>query len=473
MKASVVLVGYILAGLWVLLIAAQYPLSATLPMGNDTTRYIMRAQAVIEASGESLIPGFRLSLKNSQYPGAILVLALSKSLLPLSWPELFIWAMVIAQVGAGLALSWFVQRVWSAPVGILALLLWGLTSTVNHHFVNGIFAHLLSLVPMWLFFERLWVGDWKRGGWWMVVAYSFHALTGFFMAYVCLLVFVMSWWLREYLSLRQRENLRVFVYMLAMAVGMGIVVLIIRHQLWGGFMPTSAQVVIPDLIFGSFGPVMWLFPLGLLVLFEALHRRPLSVIIIVAIVASSALTAFNDWLGVAYLMRRFETYLVASACILTAVGLSWAIKTQLAGRRVLLMGFVLLLSLVAIKADKAVYAHFEAPNYARIHPKEIEGLEWMKTYLPWESVIVSTRTNLHSEWIPILTGRRWTGLEATDVLFLQKGEHQARLLDNSPYTHLVIFNYREQVGDVFSQSEEKYPVLFESEALTIVQLKSW
>ena len=128
-------------------LSVQYPLSARFPLGGDPPTFLYGARAMVEPG--FLSEGESFSLLSSRYPLAVLFLAATK-ILPVSWPERFIWAMAIAHLVGVLVFLWVVARLVGYEEGLAGAVFWTASvSGVNATFNDGTLAQLIS-VPFFL-----------------------------------------------------------------------------------------------------------------------------------------------------------------------------------------------------------------------------------------------------------------------------------------------------------------------------------
>src|SRR5688572_12125747 len=98
------------AWLCLAMLAIQYPLATTFPIGGDASRYILKlleANDVLQERG--LVASVTTFLTNTEYPGAQAIFALS-ALLPLSWPERFTWWIVLGHMFTATSLALLLNR---------------------------------------------------------------------------------------------------------------------------------------------------------------------------------------------------------------------------------------------------------------------------------------------------------------------------------------------------------------------------
>ncbi|MEX1112056.1 MAG: hypothetical protein WEC84_01220 [Candidatus Andersenbacteria bacterium] len=470
---------------WVLLIASflicatvsfQYIRQTSFPMGGDPVRYVTRAELAQEGFSISLREGFTRIARNSAYPPVIALLAATK--LPwFSWPSLFTWWMVIAHTAAGGALLLFLYRFSGWQAASVGVLLWGMTATLNHHFENGILAHLLSLTPLLLFFHELL----RKSSIGMILAViataGLHFMSGLFLLIILLMLMIAyAPFTSPLISDKQRKLLRMLSIAFGIAGFFGLSFLV-RSNVFNHEFPIDKHTV-PWMLFTStaLAPFFPLVPIGAGALAWSLHRRTLGAVAMLFFAATSILLTFNNLLGVSLQVRRFESYYLLTLIILASLAVPFIIQSLKVQSYKYFVGFLLVgllatQTVVAWQQDVKVYTHHELPNGARVHPDALVAIEWIGSNLPPESLVTSTLVNRHTEWIIPLTEIRWLGLYPPGEFENASGAELDTIIREKGYTHLIILKERESLEEVFRGSLDQYPVVFENEEAMIIQLQ--
>lgn len=453
----------------------QYVSQTTFPMGGDAVRYVVRAQRTRELSAQSIPETIKYLRKSSAYPATIALLAITK-IPAISWPDFFVWWMAIAHSLVGLSLLLLLYRLHGWQAASTGILLWSMTATVNHHYVNGIFAHLLSLSFLLLYFHQF--TQKKMLG--MIVAAlaaaSFHFMTGLVLLIVTYMYSLTYTPLAfSSASKKQKQRAAIFAIVLVILGALGTH-LFINRKLFHAELPVDKHSV-PVLLLtrtplAPFMPIT-IAGLGTLVINLAKRRKEYTLLFYFALV--SILLTFNNLLEVSLQVRRFESYYLLTLIILISLGTPFLLKSlkkgvQTYGALVLLIVLFALQLGAAWQRDTQVYAHYESPNYARIHPDELATIDWIGKNLSSHDLILSTRANRHTEWIGILTDIPWRGLPDTNEVFEADGQQLKEIINTNGYTHVVLLKRREDPRSTFHGSPDVYPIIFENEGAVIMKL---
>ena len=414
--------------------AVRYPLQTTFPIGGDAVRHVARASQILTEP--------TAILTNSNYPASIALLA-SAAALPLSWPERFIWLTVVGHVATGLALGWLLYRHFSWQAAAVGMAGWGLViTTITRHVEDATLAQLLSLPIVVLCLERFMAGRF----------------------WVCLGLLLLAGLLHPFS----------FVY-LGLALGLAYLPQLATQSRWqaGVWWVVVASLVVLR------GAKLWNLPpedtFDMWHLFST-HGGVLAIIGVFGVVAlwqqgqRGRTTSALLWAGLAALIlslttagglapipHRYGSYLVIVIVLFFALGLPWLLRWFTApALQASATGLVfLILGSASWQADAFVYNFYESnTNYARVHRDELAAMAWLKNNSPTASHVVSTTRNRHSEWIPTLAERQWTGVAGT-----------SEMVALSSATHLAFFTRREGVPDELKH----LPVLYENDGAIVLQ----
>lgn len=404
-----------------LLLALQYPIQTSFPIGGDAIRYISRAQA----------KDVKTLVSNSNYPGTTILVAVSHKLLPLSWPELFTWWIVAAHILTGLALTTLVFRLGGWPASAAALAFWALaTTSVNYHFEDGTLAQLLSLPFLLGALERLHQRAYLACAALIVIGFFIHPLSSL------LVLAALATALAPKLFSSKKSLLTVVVLIVA-----GVVAALQTHApLIDDVMPEDRGFELLNLLHSHFGPALVIAPLGLILLAKRSRHDPLTSATLLTLSYLSLLLTYNDKLGIALFTHRFQTYLIVVITLLAALAFPYILRLALKvawARTAVAILFFVVLTASAWRTNAAIYHYYESPSrYGRVHDDELAAMTWLKDNVAPSSVIVSSKVNRHSEWIPILSEKTWLGLQETNFV-------QGQLPENA--THAVVFKKREPI----------------------------
>jgi hypothetical protein len=444
----------------------QYPLATTFPIGGDATRYIDRVAQVKDAWQQSPRLGIAKLSSNTPYPGVIALLAASE-LLPGSWPEKFTWWVVWGHVATAAALSWLSYRVagWQAAAG--ATVIWSMvTVTITGHVEEGTLAQLLSLGPLALFFSFLN----SRRPWpallLLPLIYVLHPLSGL----IGLAVFGIAYFVASGLSFFSLP-----ARLAAAALVLGSFMIWTQAAALANFPQGTRPFPLFDHPSHPFGFFLLLAPAGLVVLTKQIHRQPYLTATIFVFAAVATLLTFNSFLGIGVIPHRLQSYFVMALTILASIALPSMLRLAIpprVGRYLFVATLFIAFGLSVWSRNSLVFNFYESPSrYARLHPDERAAITWLANEVPTTAFIASSKTNRHSEWIPILSSHQWTGLAANDPIWRLSDTQLQNYIKQSPYTHLVFFKHREKPTDIF-HGLAVYPTVYENQAALIVQLQN-
>lgn len=463
------------AGLFALVLVLQYPLSVTFPIGGDATRYIMSIQAVGDMlhKGE-VVRGFWALITNNNYPATQLIFGIS-ALMPLSWPDRFLWWMVLGHLATASAIGLLLYRLagWqAAAVGIAG---WSLaTINLTRHIEDGTLAQLWSLAAVALFLYQAVRGSFVGMAALAAVAALLHPFSGL----VVLLTFLIA--LPALIQRRRDLPARLQQHLPFATIAGALLLLAGLYVIWRSYGtllalsdPTSSFTNL-GIIKSPYGPLLVSAPLGFVLLF-ARHRNMLAKIVISSFVLTAALLTFNEVLGAGVLIHRFQSYFVLATTVLAGLGLPFLVRHVFYFRPLQTVFFVLLFAscgLATWHANIPIYAFYEGPsNNARIVPGAIAGIEWLRDNTSPDSLVVSTNTDRHSEWIPIISGLAWEGLPADHPLWHTPPERLPHLIERFNYDYVMFFLNREKPAERFEAGVGHYPVVFENNGAVILKLE--
>lgn len=449
---------------------AQYPSTTTFPIGGDAARYIQKLVDVyVSASNGNYYESLRLLATNTRYPGAQIIFS-AFSLLPLSWPDRFIWWLTAGHLFTSLALGLLLKRIAGWPSAVIAIAAWSLvTIGLTPHTEAGTAAQLWSLPLVPLFFYM--IARQSYAGVIAIVAASFFVHP--FTAVVLMLATVLS--LPALLLLHQRipvDQKRFYIFWIGVGLSMiaaGLLATIRYYLAVADLVDDYYSVSITDWLRSPLGPFIICAPFGFYILFQRTRHQLITFSTLAVFLFLSILLTFNDVFGVHLMVDRWQSYGMMSLVTLAALALPKLLSVvfnKIWIRAAFAVLLFLALGLQTWQNNSRIFAYYESPGrYARLHPEERQAIEWLKNNTPSSSVIVSTRANRHSDWIPILGDRQWQGLTESDQFW------QTFPPPSSPYTHAVFFLHREKPADVFPAADT-LPVVYQNDSAVIYDLQN-
>ena len=451
-----------------LILTLQYPFSTSFPIGGDAAFYVRVARTLL---GPAEVSEKITLLIRAPYPAAY-VAAAASAVLPLEWPERFTWLVTVTYIGVGGCLGLLLYRLHGAPAAASAMIIWALASIgITEHIEAATFAQLLSLAFLILFFERV-AADSIVG---IVVTFCAallsHPLTGLVLLLTTLLVIIPGAGVVRSLPSARRTTYWI-LFALAM-VSVGALVFKLGSNpnvLTNRFMADDNSFSLPDVMRTFFGPFLALTPLGFLYFARQPRENLLLKMLLISFFNVAVLLTFNHYLGVGLWTHRFQSFLVVSVTILSAIALPQLLRTVLP--TTLLRGsfaivFFGSLLLGTWHTNNHVFRYYEAPgNYARLHPGEEEGIRWMRQNLSSQSVVVTSNANRHPEWIPALTGMEWLSLpHLNEEIKINEKLGEARVFGRPVY--LAFFLNAEEVPSVFPAA----PVIFQNDDFRLIRIR--
>lgn len=455
--------------LFVVVMAIQYPMETTFPIGGDATRYILDAQEVVETSRQSPLRGLQALATNSAYPGTTLTI-LAASALPIPWPILWTVLMSLGHLTTALALFFVGKKLTNnVLVGVASGAAWSIVGiTLTRHIEDGTIAQLLSL-PALVFFIG-YIAEKKYGiaaalG---IVTFLLHPLSGLFAAFIGVLYVIVNpdVFLR---SLRMRLTASI---VLVMAVAAGLYFYTENSHFFAEGFSSDQGISLSDLIHGAAGPLFIVAPLGAMWFIYRYGQYGHALVISAA--AAYLFMFQNQLMGESVFLYRTTSYAALFIALFSGIAVGELFRTIPRPRGIIAAAVMVMFAATGTQVwakNIPIYKFYEAPiNYARLHPDELAAIEWMRDNLPAESFVVSTRINRHSEWIPILSGYTWEGLETSSPLFTSRADSVADYAAQKGYTHAVFFHHRESMADTFQGYDNRFPVVYQNKGVTIVSL---
>jgi len=452
------------------LLAVQYPLSTSWPIGGDAASYIVKADKLLDSLGS---PTESLSLlTSSRYPLSIAVLA-GSSALPLSWPDRYVWMMASAQILAGLSLGWLLFRLVGWQAAATGIFIWSLTTTgYNLQFEDGTFAQLLSLVFLLLFFERVAAGSWWGAGLALLAVMASHPLSGLLVLLLTVLCLPAWWFMYRRLESNYKWTLKVLT-LLAVA-GLGLIAMRFNPQYlmsWSG--EGSQGIDLIDMLRSTFGFWLILSVLGWWIM-QKVVKSEFALVFVNTFVALAVFFALNNHFGLDVWVVRFRSYFILAVALCAAIAFPKLVKTAFRSRisiGVFVTILLLSMSLDVWQGSARIYDIYESQEmYKRLSGQELESLEWAANNLPPDSVIVSSQANRHSEWIPIVVDRDYHGLSDQHDFWSDNDEEMRKIIAENGFTHIVFFQKREDLFGLIADYPDRYPLIFRNDGALIYSL---
>lgn len=459
------------ATLLLVVLAIQYPLSTTFPIGGDAADYIETAQLLVAAP---LHPENLRELTGDWYPVANLIF-IPFGLLPFDWPIRFIWWAAVGQISVGIAFGWLLYRIASWHVAAAGIAVWALTPIVaTRHFEDGTIAQLWSYVFLFLFLERYH----SMSRWWALVllplTFLTHPITGLALLLAVLVSLIPQWVTYPQMLVGARKMLVVFTIL----IGIGVVS--IAGMLFYRRDTLQYLTIMPDdfspleYLRSTFAPVFLLAPFGLIVMLEQLKKSVHSLLLLASVAIVFVLLSINNLLGVHVWVNRLIPLFVLILSLGAAFSWPWLIRhifsyTWL--RVGLTCAFFATLGAIVWQSNAQVYAYYESPSrYARIHPDELAAIAWLRDTLPADSSIYSTIATRHTEWIDVLTPHQWLPLSSQSAI---EEVMQPVLLQTKPpvgVSYFVLFLRGENLPDIIRDNPEIFPTVYHNDSTVIVQV---
>lgn len=436
------IMGLVSASIFLGLLAIQYPLQTTFPIGGDAPRFVAHAQRLFDDPLQEIT--------KTWYPGTIAWLAAWRLAL-VDWPDRFVWAMTASNIASGVAAGWLMTRLAGPASGAAAMAIWAVMGSMDRHIEDGTLAQLASLPIMIVSLERLMSRAYATAGLGLIVTALFHpfsalvALAAIGLAISCLL------WSLPRMAIVERQILRSWIIVIALIGGLGIILLTLKGFSTEYLPREATHVSLENWLMSHMGPFVVLATAGLPILWRMRSLERSSKALLTGLLVVATFLTFNDMFGLGIFVQRWQTYLLLAFTIFAALALLPISRGALPVGW-MRMVFVTLLFLAggaaAWQANARVYAAYESPSrYLRPHPDELAAIAWLQNNLPAKQHILTSNANRHSEWIPLLTSHSLTELSGADPLWKKSGQDLIEALQAAGYTQIVFFTHREGVPD--------------------------
>lgn len=431
----------------ILIITATLPLFlytayTDFPISHEAPQYILRAQSIIDIFSTNPIHSIVNMFTNSRYPASIFILILAKILTPFSWPLIIVWITTLSHFLTGLVLSRWAFKFKGYPAAAIVLVWWPLTITLTRPLLNGWLAHLFSLTPAIYSIYSLGEKQYFRATAFFLLTFFFHPLSAF-------IVLLINAPLAIAQNLKQLNATQIVLTSTALIFITTGAFYWIYHNNYNSNMVASNTVNPLHKPFPSFYAIPSLAALfGLLAAtgshFKNNPHRSLTAYTFV--IMSSILTFNHVWMKVGILELRFEPFFFASATLFGALGVANLIEkaaNRHALRLPLLAAVAVPVYVTGLSSNTAFFQNNN--NNPDLVPTKDEriAIAWIENNLP-DNAHILTKDKMYYKWIPILTSKKWTGLQHNwptyKYYFNQNHPIPARYTN---YSHIVFFKQRE------------------------------
>ena len=406
--------------------AIQYPLSSSFPIGGDAADYVEAARVI---DGERGTLDEALSrLRSSWYPATHLIFTMS-TLLPVSWPDRFMWWMAAGHIATGLALGTLMFRLGRWPAAATAIIFWAITTTGGgaRHFEDATLAQLWSLAILGLFIERLAARSAFGAAIALALIPLFHPITGL-VALLAVLTTLPTQWLA--ISKHSRNEKMQLTALSTVAIAQLTVALFHYQKIWSVISPEGNGQPLINIFVSGLSFVMLLSPFGFLAL-PKLNTTTTAKYFLASLYGTSLLLSGNDMMGIDIWTDRLRSIYVFTAIPLASLGMTILLRRLSPSPLLRFAITVFLFTAIATPAWVSaahIYAYYNDPkNYARLHPQEYEAIRWIEENIKEKSTITTGISNRHTEWIPALTIHTWLPVANINDYSLiapaQKGEY--------------------------------------------------
>lgn len=459
--------GILVAGalLLLIIIALQYPLSTTFPMGGDAPAYIMTVKHFLNFSN---FPTNFSALTGSWYPLSDLIL-LPWAFIPLSWPMRFVWWAALGQIMTGLCFGWFMYRTFGRMEAIASVGIWAITPIIAiSHFEDGTIAQLWSYAFVLLFLERFHANKPKTALIILLLVCLAHPVTGLTIFLVLVTTLPALWFLHKQLPPEQKKTVLTISLGICAAILIGSVVALTKHQAISQITDQSNSYWF-DFITSSFQPVILLSPLGFILLQKYLRKSLPTLILLDIFILTTIALAFSNVPHLGSWSLRFVPLVIVSITVLGSIALKKCLTAIFKVPSLISLSLLMLFAGVGILVwdnNSRVYAFYESPaRYARIHPDEIAAISWMQNNIPAASNVVASISNRHSEWIPALSSLNLISMPENKIMLRKAGYD---ISEDSQVKYFIFFLRRESVPKYMLIDPERYRVIFQNKGAVVI-----
>ncbi|MBI3251558.1 MAG: hypothetical protein HYZ62_01455 [Candidatus Andersenbacteria bacterium] len=438
-------------------LACQYPLTSSFPMGGDAAAYIKN----IKNLGKTPYHALGV-IAGTWYPGIYAILA-PASLLPfLGWPVKFMWWMAFGQIATGLSLGRAVWKTGGPMSSFLAMGLWACTPIIlTPMFEDGTLAQLWSLPWFILSLDSFLAGNIRKTGIYVLATFATHPIS----AIVAALSFIISspFLLRQQSQLPVQQKKLVSVCLAGLIIGFIAVIGFRNEILTLSFKPETSPYA-KELIFGSFERWFMLAIPGFYLLIRKMKKyTPSGAAVFSAFVFISALLAFNDQLGIGIWTKRLSPYLLIAAIWCAAYAFPRLLYKLTLNKAVASLAAGIIISIHGIGTyteNQRILGLYESPSrYLRTSPDEIAAIAWLQEYIEPGQHVITSIANRHTEYLGALTDIQYNELPdewvqkklqtktytAGELILLLKRRESIpkELMAASP--HIVVFENKDTV----------------------------
>ncbi len=452
---------FLLVGTGCLLATAlQYPLATTFPIGGDAAAHISNVQHLFSKPLETMG-----HIARSWYPVTYVLFSMLNFVPLSSWPELYTWWMALGQIMIGLTLGLLAYRLSGLRAAAAAIGLWAITPiTMTSFFEDGTMAQLWSLPWIILFFARIAQKSLRDILIFAALAVLSHPITSFMLLATMIFTTVSLWMKQQPLKYEEEKIRKVFAWITIASIALASYALITRWEVLL-LRDKESSKYMPELLRGFFFPWLLVSIVGL-ISFIKQHKKNIILVTGLGCFFFLSLLLAANTLGVSFWTNRVNAYLLLCVTLGAAIGVS-ELLTNL--KPFFLTAFIapcIIIGLTAsvIHTNANIYQRNESLSvYIRIHPEELAAIEWIKNTTPLHTIVFTSDSTRHYEWIPVLSNRKWTAISIEEI---QNPEYQS--LENEKY--LVFFTRKEKAPDAIRNDSSKYSLVYETSGAEIFYL---
>lgn len=433
--------------------AIQYPLSTTFPIGGDAAAHIATVHQIFS---HPILTAIKIS--RSWYPVSYILFSVNALNPFVYWPIAFSWWMALGQILTGLAIGFFVYRLYGMRAAAISILIWAATPiTMTSFFEDGTMAQLWSLPWLILFIERLFKGSIRGMIACCILALFSHPITALIM--ICTLIIALP-------HLSKGVMKRIIMWCTAVSAVVAVFFIALRSKTIGTPFVPESSLYYQDLFHGFFLPITLASSIGLIEIFHRYKSRKTFIVIGGSLVSLAFFFSMNDRLGIGFWTNRLNVYFLICLTVCAAVGLASAIQrihnSTLALTAVLLM--LIGMTGTTLHDNQHIYHRYESPSTdARLRPDNLVAILWLKNHIEENAVIASSGATRYYEWIPVLTNHQWKLIDKQDL-----SDPQTYQSLHDPY--FIVFTNQEGVPSRIQSDPEHFHLEFENKGSQIYHI---
>lgn len=431
-----------ISALILILLALQYPLSSSFPIGGDAASYVQYTQIILNGWRSPLYA--LQAFTQTWYPLAYLTLA-PFAILPVEWPIRFIWWAALGQIASGLSLGWLLYRMGGWRQAAAGIAFWALLPvTAFRHFEDATIAQLWSYAFLFIFLERLYAKKALHSLIFLLLVIASHAITGAIAILAIFSSLLPLWIFRRSIDPKSRSIMTHIATATAFLIAIGTYIAITRPATFSIVTAQPGPIGIFEHTRSLFVPLALLSLAGITPLINKLKQQRFVLVITICFLSVLTLVGINQILEINVWTHRTSPYFIISSAILFAFAWPYLMNliftnTKLRSTFTALFFTAMLIS--AWQQNSFVYNYYESSSrYARVHPDELSAMYWVRNNTYFSTIVYASQVNRHSEWIPLITRRN---LNPTDNLNQLLSSASNFSINNPNY--LMIFHNREDV----------------------------